>query len=336
MSIYIQGIGSVSAQVLNTAWQEPIGLSYECQEPDYTGLIAPMQLRRMSKAVRIGIASAMASLNDAGIEKPDLISIGTGYGCLADTEFFLKKLVQQEEQMLTPTAFIQSTHNTVSGQIALLLGCYGQNFTFTQQAHSFEHALQDAMMSLEENVGQKILVGGIDEMTEHSKKIIARFGKLKNKATTFFNDQEGSILGEGANMFVLSSEKKEESYAELLDVTTCMQDRVEACLEELLQRNNLLPTNIEVQLIGMNGDVNLDEIIQQHTRVLSKAVSYSFKNYCGEYPTASAFALMMACQIMKNKLSLTNGLLHTTTPNYVLISNHYKNHYYSFILLKKA
>src|SRR5207253_3406481 len=82
------------------------------REPDYTGLIPPMQLRRMSKAVRMGIGAAKACLDSAGIQRPDAIAVGTTLGCLKDTEVFLNKLVTQEERMLTPTSFIQSTHNT--------------------------------------------------------------------------------------------------------------------------------------------------------------------------------------------------------------------------------
>ena len=52
---------------------------------------------------------------------PDAIITGTGLGCLEDTEKFLTAMVTNKEEFLTPTSFIQSTHNTVSAQIALLL-----------------------------------------------------------------------------------------------------------------------------------------------------------------------------------------------------------------------
>jgi 3-oxoacyl-[acyl-carrier-protein] synthase II len=165
MAIYINGIGSISAQNL-----EPRSANFDiikgetnpliCVEPDYKEMINPMQLRRMSKVVRMGIATAKSALKDAQIEKPDIITIGTAYGCLADTEFFLNKLISQEETMLTPTSFIQSTHNTVSGQIALMLACHGHNFTFVHKGFSFESALQDAMMWLKEKENISVLTGG--------------------------------------------------------------------------------------------------------------------------------------------------------------------------------
>ena len=55
------------------------------------------------------------------------------------------------KNILTPTSFIQSTHNTVGGQIALELQCKGYNFTYVHGSNSFESALLDAKLQLELN-----------------------------------------------------------------------------------------------------------------------------------------------------------------------------------------
>ena len=57
---------------------------------------------------------------------------------------FLRKMIEFEEKMLSPTAFIQSTHNTVGAQIALLLKCHHYNNTIVHRAFSFENALTEA------------------------------------------------------------------------------------------------------------------------------------------------------------------------------------------------
>ncbi len=109
------------------------GTRASCVEPDYKDLIPPMQLRRMTKPVRTGVAAAKLCLQAAGVSLPDAIHAGTAFGMLQDSEHFLQKLIVQEEQALAPTAFIQSTHNTVAGQIALSLGCYGHNMTYVHK-----------------------------------------------------------------------------------------------------------------------------------------------------------------------------------------------------------
>jgi 3-oxoacyl-[acyl-carrier-protein] synthase II len=156
MTIYINGTGCISPQ--ETAQGGPLLATpreYEqvrlaTVDPDYKQWIDVKQIRRMSRVVKMGVGAAHLSMEAAGITNVDAIITGTAYGCLDDTGVFLTKMVNQHEEMLTPTAFIQSTHNTVAGQIALLLGCNGYNNTFVHRGFSFENALLDAIMILKE------------------------------------------------------------------------------------------------------------------------------------------------------------------------------------------
>src|SRR5690606_25550244 len=126
-NIYIQGTGCVSPQ--HTTVAEPLladireyeGSRLKAVEPDYKQWIDGKLIRRMGRVVKMSIAAAKLGMQEAGIDMPDAIVTGTAYGCLEDTGIFLSRMVSQQEEMLTPTAFIQSTHNTVGGQIALLL-----------------------------------------------------------------------------------------------------------------------------------------------------------------------------------------------------------------------
>ena len=111
---------------------------------------------------------------------PGAIITGTAFGCLEDTVTFLTRMMEQNEEMLPPTAFIQSTHNTVAAQIALMLKCHGYNNTFVHKGISFESALLDAMMLLKEQEADNILVGGTEEMVDASFKVLTRLGLISN------------------------------------------------------------------------------------------------------------------------------------------------------------
>ena len=169
-------------------------------------------------------ASAKLSLQEAGIEKPEAIITGTAYGCLDDTGVFLTKMINQQEELLTPTAFIQSTHNTVAGQIALMLGCHGYNNTFVHKGFSFENALLDSMMILREGRTGSILAGAMDELTDHSFKILSRFDLYKKEPVTqdslLHSNTHGTVAGEGAASFVLGTEKGAHTKAKLSGLTT--------------------------------------------------------------------------------------------------------------------
>src|SRR6267154_1523765 len=204
MKAYINGIGAVSPQQI---WNKGMRLLSQpcayagdhlsCIELDYTQYIDPKYLRRMSRILKMGVAASAMALHEAEVKIPDGIITGTGYGCLEDTEIFLRKMIGLREQALNPTPFIQSTHNTIGSQIALLLTCQGYNQTYTQEGFSFESALLDAMMELKENPDQILLTGGVDETTNGSHEIQRRFGIFRESSASsldLFNSSTSGTL----------------------------------------------------------------------------------------------------------------------------------------------
>jgi 3-oxoacyl-[acyl-carrier-protein] synthase II len=130
MSIYIRSAASVSAQntLGNNGFLTDIvqytGTRLPAIEPDYKQYIDPKQIRRMSHVIKMGVAAAQECLSNAQVEMPGAIVTGTAFGCLEDTYTFLGRIIEMDEEMLPPTAFIQSTHNTVGAQVALMLKCH--------------------------------------------------------------------------------------------------------------------------------------------------------------------------------------------------------------------
>ena len=185
-NIYINAVAGISPQETFNATPFPkeiiqhTGNRFNCIEPDYDELIDAKLIRRMSRIIKMGTAAALKCLQQSQVEMPGGIIVGTAYGCLQDTEIFLQRMIDYKEEMLTPTAFIQSTHNTVGAQIALLLQCHNYNNTYVQSGFSFESALLDALMLLKENEMNNVLVGAADEITKASHAILERFGLYKN------------------------------------------------------------------------------------------------------------------------------------------------------------
>lgn len=322
MELYIHSAGIISAAGSNNTDTFPARQEANvlyCAEPDYKDMIPLMQLRRMSKAVRIGIAASKMSMQQAGIEKPDAISVGTAMGCLQDTEFFLTKMTEQDEQMLTPTAFIQSTHNTVSGQIALLAGCYGHNLTYVHRGHSFEHAMINTALYLQEQPGEKMMVGGIDELTTGSLKAMQLAGLYKDA------HNNGVTAGEGAAFFIAGDTAVANTVCvKDIDCFTA-HDAQEALrhISRFAERNAI--ADVDCWVNGMNGDERDSFYNEISTSLFSNVPAISFKHYCGEYATASSFALGLIVDAVKNGFS-KYGIDKRIKK--VVMVNHYK-HYYS-------
>ncbi|WCT12193.1 beta-ketoacyl synthase chain length factor [Mucilaginibacter jinjuensis] len=304
-------------------------------EPDYKPFLDPKLSRRMSRVIKMGVAAAKDSLQQANVTMPDAIITGTAYGCVEDTTIFLTRIIEQEEEMLPPTAFIQSTHNTVAAQIALMLQCHAYNNTFVHKSFSFESALMDAAMLFAENEASTILVGGIDEITDANYAIFGRFDTYKKGDFTntdlFSVDSPGTIAGEGAAFFVLSNEASAGDIACLDAFQTFYKPvDIEKDVTSFLAANAVSLADIDLIISGKNGDVETDPPLDQLENSLFQNNQIAhYKHLCGEYPTASSFALWMAANVVKNGTLPDSPVVIKK----VLICTHYQNKYWSLMLV---
>ncbi len=139
--------------------------------------ISAGEARRMSLLMKASTLSSMQALREAGIECPDAIITATAYGMLETSEKFLTDMLEQGEETLSPTLFMQSTHNTLSSAIAIRLKCHGYNMTYSQGSDSLRWALRDAKRLIETGKARTVLVGLHDEATPNLQNIFRRMGK---------------------------------------------------------------------------------------------------------------------------------------------------------------
>jgi len=290
MKIYIRAIASISPAPAGPGGNPAVsatdlapapGNRLTAIEPDYSAYIDAKSIRRMSRIVKMGVAAAFQCLQEAEVAVPDAIITGTAYGCLGDTEVFLSRLIGQQEEALSPTAFIQSTHNTVGAHIALMLQCTGYNNTFVHRGFSFESALLDAVMLIQEGEAKTVLTGGLDEITDASHAILERFGLYK----------DGVADGEGATFFLLASGPSAKDHAILEGLDTFYKPsttaEIESRIDRFLSAHSLKKEDIDLVLTGAD-----------------------YKHLCGEYPTASAFGLAMAVGMKKDRILIHNNYLN--------------------------
>jgi hypothetical protein len=350
MKAYIKGTGNISPQQTwgYNNFLDP-AIEYHRNdlmaiEPDYSQWINPQQLRRMSRVIRMGVAAAFMALKDAQLEKPDAIITGTGYGCIEDTTSFLTKITDFNEQALNPTPFMQSTHNTIGSQIALLLQCQGYNQTYVHGAFSFEHALLDALMLSKEDPSQQLLVGGVDEITPISHAIHSRFDKyrreVKSTLELFDSPEAGTIHGEGAAYFVLTGTPDEHSKACVHAVDTLFQPVQERLLQwiESFVRDRIAIAfeDIDLVLIGKSGDEKADKQVDQLCKTFFAGASLGvYKHLSGEHSVSSSFAVGLATRILVSQ-HIPEAVIHKSVSRpvkNVLIYNPYFYQHHSLIFM---
>lgn len=137
--------------------------------------VKPMATRRMGKLLKSSLLSSYQALHEAGIEQPDAIITATSWGCIENSERLLTEL-QEGEEMLSPTYFMQSTHNTISGNIAIALHNHGYNVTFVQKDQSLRWAMLQAEWLLKSGRCRTVLVGVHDESAPLFAEIMHEMG----------------------------------------------------------------------------------------------------------------------------------------------------------------
>jgi len=355
MEVYINGISAISPQKTydNSLFLDEIteysGDFLKVFKPNYKEFIKPNLLRRMSGIIRMGVVSARMAMQEANVENPDAIIVGTGLGCMTDTEKFLSSLINNKETFLTPTSFIQSTHNTVGAQIAVMISCNNYNMTYVNQNIAFETSLLDALMMFEEGKLENVLVGGLDEIISEIYELKKSINAWKTEPATISNllssKTRGCIAGEGSTFTVLSSNKTEQTYAKFIDVFTiykATEDSLKAKLFQFLEKNNLTINDIDVIVTGNNGDYESDEMYNVFTEsYFPKSTQVVYKHLIGEHGSASAFGYWLAAKILKTQTipEIVNYRKKETKKiKNILVYNfdsYFKNNY-SFVLLQEA
>lgn len=301
MSAVITSIVSIGHQDSfgkQNIWEivQPLEVGSEVIAPDYKAYISPASLRRFSPVLRMALTAAQVCQNETSVPF-DAISVGTSLGCLKDTERFLQTFITATGDTLSPTAFIQSTHNTIAGAISMALGNHSYNMTHTQNSLSFETALIDGLLCIQE--GKKsVLVGAADEAIEFLDVLKPQVvqSELPFTSGATFLSLQPDTTGQGKTV---------------VDCTVHFNNTdTEEAIARLLKKNQVEPTAVELVLFA--GAIP--------TTIGAKQINY--EQYTGLYYSSAAFACHLA-----NDYALSEG-------KYILIVNHQINGKLGLTLIK--
>jgi hypothetical protein len=331
-----QSFPVVDLEVLN----EAVDNKMKVVESSYEGIPSGL-LRRMGKAVRIGVGAGLSIIK----QNINGIIIGTANGGMEDCIKFLNQIIDYNEGMLTPGNFVQSTNNAVAGQLGLMGSNTGYNITHVHRALAFENAVLDADMLLKENPSNAYLVGAVDEISNYNYNIEYLEGGYKKEAVSnkalYQTQSEGSIAGEGTAMFLVNNtaENAMAQFKGLHIFHSNDENEVIDRLKTFLLSQLSLGQKVDVLLHGENGDVRFLKYYEAVENTLTNdTLILRFKHMSGEYPTAASFAFWMACNILQHQNIPSHAIKRSLVQKGVqtiLIYNNYKGVQHSFMLLSK-
>jgi 3-oxoacyl-(acyl-carrier-protein) synthase len=336
--VYILSAAQISAQnPLSDDWFEnPVVRNAEyvrAIEPDYKAYFTALEARRYGKLLKRALLvsrKAMELCTNALPTSPDAIVTGTGLGCVENTELFLNDLVFGGEEMLKPTHFINSTHNTISSLVAIDAKCHGYNSTYVQKGVSFETALQDACLQLQSGEIATALVGGHDEMTPDCFKMLKKTGYLD------FSDTRQGFAGETAVAMTLSNKRPENALCQIESVETFYGDpaRAIASLHTL--------HDIDAIMLGTNGQPENDRRYYEVCETAFPNIpTLHYKHIFGESYTAPALGIYAASICLRNgqipaHLFVAAEMQRQSSLRKIMFYNNFENKNHSLILLSRC
>ncbi len=307
-------------------------------EPSYLELIPANLLRRMGKAVRMGIGTGLPLMK----KYPSIegIIIGTANGGMEDCIRFLNQIVDYEEGVLTPTNFVQSTSNAIAGQLALMGQKTGYNSTHSNSSLAFDNALLDAQLVLESSNKQvDLLVGAVEEISNYNYNIDKINGLFKNEVIStselIVSQSKGSLCGEGAVMLVVSNDSS-GAIAEIVDqfqISFPEQQELHQLIIEFLNKNNLTQKDIDLLITGNSGDSRSDFWYSDLQQTLfPNTRNQTYKQFCGDYRTANAFGCYLAVKLFEGTYKIEG--FDTPKNKTILLYNQFAGERHGFILMK--
>lgn len=298
--------------------------------------------------MKMGLASAQLCISRSGGLNPDGIIVGTGLGCLQNLERFLMDVLESNEHVTTVLPFINSTHNAVAAQISMLLKNQNYNTTYCHRSFSFETALLDALMIIEEDSSKQVLVGGIDECTPdfiHLHSYLNAWKKPLNNLDLLSHKTSGTIAGEGSGFFMVSGDRDEgraavsiEGVHTFLTSETSGTNEISAHINSFLNDHTISLKEIDAVVLGINGDLNNDSMYYNLAEsYFSTQDKLYYKHLCGEYYTSGAFAVWLGSVILGNKTIPDIVKLHPFQRSLlktILIYNQINNTEHTLICMK--
>ena len=189
----------------------------EVRDFDVTKWVTPKDARKMEEFIHYGVAASMMAMEDAGITVDDSNAerigalIGSGIGGLLGIEQQTIKFNEGGPRKISPFYVPSTIINLLPGQVSLLTGIKGPNFSAVSACATSNHSIGMAMRMIQYGDADVMIAGGAERGS--SPTSVGGFCAMKAMSTRnddptaasrpWDKDRDGFVLGDGAGILVL-------------------------------------------------------------------------------------------------------------------------------------
>ena len=198
-------------------------------------LVDPRESRRMDRFAQFAVQAAIEAVADSGLnfagEQPDrcAVIVGSGIGGLQELEDQHKRMLDKGPGRVSPLTVPKLMGNAASGNISILWGLRGPNFSVCTACASAANSIGEAFRILQRGACDIAITGGSEAALTPIG--LASFCALKGLSTRndepqrasrpFDKDRDGFLLSEGSGVVILEElshalARDAKIYAELI------------------------------------------------------------------------------------------------------------------------
>jgi 3-oxoacyl-[acyl-carrier-protein] synthase II len=184
---------------------------------DPTTWIAPKDARKMDEFIHYGVAASAMALQDAGLtidesnaERVGAV-VGSGIGGILGIEEQTAKYLAGGPRKISPFYVPSTIINMLPGQISILFGLKGPNFSAVSACATANHSIGTAMRMIQYGDADVMIAGGAERGS--SPTSVGGFCSMKAMSTRnddptrairpWDRDRDGFVLGDGAGILVI-------------------------------------------------------------------------------------------------------------------------------------
>ncbi|RDY66479.1 beta-ketoacyl-ACP synthase II [Lysobacter soli] len=189
----------------------------EVRDFDITQWVNPKDAKKMEEFIHYGVAASLMAMKDADLTVDESNAerigalIGSGIGGLLGIEEQTVKFHDGGPRKVSPFYVPSTIINMLPGQVSLLTGIKGPNFSAVSACATANHSIGMAMRMIQYGDADVMIAGGAERGS--SPTSVAGFCSMKAMSTRnddprhasrpWDKDRDGFVLGDGAGILVL-------------------------------------------------------------------------------------------------------------------------------------
>ncbi len=208
------GIGPVAHFDASTF---PTRIAGSVRDFDVTRWVSPKDAKKMEDFIHYGVAASMMALEDAGIVVDESNAerigalIGSGIGGLQGIEQQTIKFHEGGVRKISPFYVPSTIINMLPGQVSLLTGIKGPNFSAVSACATANHSIGMAMRMIQYGDADVMVAGGAERGSTPTamggfcamKAMSTRNDEPERASRPWDKDRDGFVLGDGAGILIL-------------------------------------------------------------------------------------------------------------------------------------